>query len=73
MRYPSRIEFFSSGLACTLVFCAMGQVQAYELYADEDSRLNADLLAVFGHFNSRKNYDGTPAGLPGGKVSSSMA
>lgn len=35
---------------------------AVELYADEDSHLNADMLAVWGMFNSRKNYDGTTAG-----------
>ncbi|WP_404821338.1 alginate export family protein [Pseudomonas huaxiensis] len=35
---------------------------AYELYADDDTHLNADMLAVFGMFNSRKNYDGTPGG-----------
>lgn len=35
---------------------------AYELYADEDSHLNADMLAVWGMFNSRKNYDGTSGG-----------
>lgn len=62
MRSLSRMDFFGSGLACTLALCATSQVQAYELYADEDTHLNADLLAVFGHFNSRKNYDGTPGG-----------
>ncbi|MFJ4374698.1 hypothetical protein ACIP1T_19100 [Pseudomonas japonica] len=35
---------------------------AYELYADDDTHLNADMLAVWGMFNSRKNYDGTPGG-----------
>ncbi|WP_412459853.1 hypothetical protein ACK2SD_12460 [Pseudomonas sp. SC11] len=35
---------------------------AYELYADDDSHLNADMLAVWGMFNSRKNYDGTAGG-----------
>ncbi|ATP49609.1 hypothetical protein CR512_09610 [Pseudomonas putida] len=35
---------------------------AYELYADEDSHVNADMLAVWGMFNSRKNYDGTAGG-----------
>lgn len=37
-------------------------VPAYELYADDDSHLNADMLAVWGMFNSRKNYDGTAGG-----------
>ncbi|CAI3806351.1 hypothetical protein DBADOPDK_04073 [Pseudomonas sp. MM223] len=32
------------------------------LYADDDSHLNADMLAVWGMFNSRKNYDGTTGG-----------
>ena len=62
MRSLSRMGFFGSGLACTLAFYAANQVQAYELYADDDTHLNADLLAVFGHFNSRKNYDGRPGG-----------
>ncbi|WP_437882414.1 hypothetical protein [Pseudomonas sp. LRF_L74] len=35
---------------------------AYELYADDDTHLNADMLAVFGLMNSRKNYDGTSGG-----------
>jgi len=38
------------------------QVQAYELYANEDTHLNADFLAVYGLFNSRHNYDGTSGG-----------
>ena len=62
MRSLSRMDFFGSGLACTLALCATSQVQAYELYADEDTHLNADMLAVFGHFNSRKNYDGRSGG-----------
>nr|WP_082056612.1 hypothetical protein [Pseudomonas sp. 10-1B] len=28
----------------------------------DDSHLNADMLAVWGLFNSRKNDDGTPGG-----------
>lgn len=54
-----------SALAGALVLAMLGASQtavAYELYADEDSHLNADLLAVWGMFNSRKNYDGTPGG-----------
>ncbi|GGU54353.1 hypothetical protein GCM10009504_09100 [Pseudomonas laurentiana] len=35
---------------------------AYALYADDDTHLNADFLAVYGLFNSRKNYDGTSGG-----------
>ncbi|WP_426099859.1 MULTISPECIES: hypothetical protein [unclassified Pseudomonas] len=37
-------------------------VQAFELYADDDTRLSGNFLAVYGMFNSRKNYDGTPGG-----------
>ncbi|WP_236213656.1 alginate export family protein [Metapseudomonas otitidis] len=39
-----------------------GQASAYELYTDDDTHLNADVLAVFGWMNSRKNYDGTSGG-----------
>ncbi|MDH1109784.1 alginate export family protein [Pseudomonas otitidis] len=39
-----------------------GQASAYKLYADDDTHLNADVLAVFGWMNSRKNYDGTSGG-----------
>ncbi|WP_236234363.1 alginate export family protein [Pseudomonas tohonis] len=38
-----------------LVACAT-QAGAYELYADEDTHLNADLEAVFGVFHSQENY-----------------
>ncbi|MCV4342906.1 alginate export family protein [Pseudomonas capsici] len=62
MRHVSRIRLFNSGLVCTLTLSAISQVQAYELYADESRHLKADVLAVFGQFNSRKNYDGTPGG-----------
>ncbi|MHC5348329.1 alginate export family protein [Metapseudomonas furukawaii] len=33
-----------------------GQAGAYELYADDDTHLNADLEAVFGLFHSQENY-----------------
>ena len=36
--------------------------QAYALYADDDTHLNADFLAVYGMLNSRHNYDGTAGG-----------
>ncbi|OEC39560.1 hypothetical protein A7D27_18055 [Pseudomonas sp. 1D4] len=36
-----------------------GQASAHEPYADDDTHLNADVLAVFSWMNSRKNYDGT--------------
>ena len=38
-----------------LVACA-SQAGAYELYADEDTHLNADLEAVFGVFHSPVSY-----------------
>ena len=73
MRNPSRHSVFGSTLVCTLVLCAINQAQAYELYSDESRHLNADMIAVFGQFNSRKNYDGTPGDLPGAKVLSNTA
>lgn len=44
------------------VLLAQPSAQAIELYADDESHLNADILAVYGLFNSRKNYDATPDG-----------
>jgi hypothetical protein len=35
---------------------------AYEFYADNDTKVTGNFLAVYGLFNSRKNYDGTPGG-----------
>lgn len=61
MRYPAT-SILSGTLACTLTLCAISQAQAYELYSDESRHLNADMTAVFGMFNSRKNYDGTSGG-----------
>lgn len=49
------------GLGIALMI-ADSSAQAYELYADDDTHLNADFLAVYGMFNSRKNYDGTQGG-----------
>jgi len=40
----------------TLLIGAMGQASAYELYADDDTHLNANLEAAFGLFHSRENY-----------------
>lgn len=42
------------------LFCA--PLQAYTLYKDDQTNLNADVQAVFGMFNSRKNYDGRSGG-----------
>ncbi|SNT12470.1 hypothetical protein SAMN05444352_1251, partial [Pseudomonas japonica] len=50
------------GLALSIALGISVPAQAYELYADDDTHLNADMLAVWGMFNSRKNYDGTPGG-----------
>ncbi|WP_295474613.1 hypothetical protein [uncultured Pseudomonas sp.] len=38
------------------------QAQAVALYSDDDTTLTGNFLAVYGHFNSRKNYDGTSGG-----------
>lgn len=35
---------------------------AHELYSEGETRLNADLTAVFGAMHSRYNYDGRPGG-----------
>jgi hypothetical protein len=52
-----------TALATALALLVNGQAtSAYELYADDDTHLNADMLAVWGMFNSRHNYDGTPGG-----------
>ncbi|MGH8466420.1 MAG: hypothetical protein ACRER5_19960, partial [Pseudomonas sp.] len=39
-----------------LLVAATAQANAYELYADDDSHLNANLEAVFGAFHSEENY-----------------
>lgn len=41
---------------------ATQSIHAYEVYADDQRHLNLDILAVFGAFDSRKNYDGRPSG-----------
>ncbi|MDR2307509.1 MAG: alginate export family protein [Paucimonas sp.] len=52
-----------TALASALALLVHGPASsAYELHADDDSHLNADLLAVWGMFNSRHNYDGRPGG-----------
>ena len=60
-RSPISTLFGLSALAVTVALSSQ-PTAAYELYADDDTHLNADLLAVFGTFNSRKNYDGTSGG-----------
>ena len=40
----------------------VGKVQAIELYSDADTRVTGNFLAVYGMFNSPKNYDGRSGG-----------
>ena len=47
------------GLAFALL---AGHAQAVELYADADSKVTGNFLAVYGLFNSPKNYDGRSGG-----------
>lgn len=47
---------------CLALLLAQQSAMALELYADDDTHLNADILAVFGAFDSRRNYDATPGG-----------
>ncbi|WGK88107.1 alginate export family protein [Pseudomonas migulae] len=49
------------GLGIALLI-AGSSAQAYELYADDDTKVTGNFLAVYGLFNSRKNYDGTSGG-----------
>ncbi|MHA6195737.1 alginate export family protein [Pseudomonas wadenswilerensis] len=58
-----RLLPLARAVGLSLVTLAAAQpALAYELYADDDTHLNADMLAVWGMFNSRKNYDGTTGG-----------
>lgn len=52
----------SNCVALVFTLSGVASAQAYEFYADGDTHLNADMLAVFGLMNSRKRYDGTPGG-----------
>jgi len=56
-----RTQSLAVGLGIALLI-GHSPARAYELYADEDTHLNADFLAVYGLFNSRHNYDGTAGG-----------
>jgi len=56
------IRLTGSGVALSLAIGLASPAGAVELYSDDDSHLNADVLAVFGMLNSRKNYDGTRGG-----------
>lgn len=63
MGYPIRLLPLAQAVALSVALLGASQAaSAYELYADDDTHLNADMLAVFGWMNSRKNYDGTPGG-----------
>jgi hypothetical protein len=62
MKHQTFSRAFGSGLTLALAIGMASQAQAYELYADEDTHLNVDILAVYGLMNSRKNYDGTAGG-----------
>lgn len=44
------------------VLGAVPSAQAYEFYNQGETKLNADFLAVYGWFNSRKSYDGSSGG-----------
>lgn len=62
MKKSKRGKVVSGGLALTFIISGITNAQAYEIYADEDTHLNADMLSIFGWMNSRKNYDGTQGG-----------
>lgn len=63
MGYPIRLVPLAQAVGLSVAMLSASQAaNAYELYADDDTHLNADMLAVFGWMNSRKNYDGTPGG-----------
>ena len=63
MGHPIRLHRLAQAIALGAALLAASQgARAYEFYADDDTHLNADLLAVYGMMNSRKNYDGTPGG-----------
>jgi len=49
------------GLGVALLI-AESSAHAVELYADEDTKVTGNFLAVYGMFNSRKNYEGSPGG-----------
>ncbi|MGU9857333.1 hypothetical protein [Pseudomonas sp. LF245] len=63
MGHTSTTRSLSIAVALGLASAACAQAaQAYELYADSDTHINGNFLAVYGLFNSRKNYDGTTGG-----------
>ncbi|SNY97797.1 hypothetical protein [Halomonas sp. hl-4] len=52
----------NGALALTIAIGQVGQAQAYELSSSAEGAINADLLAVHGWMDSRKNYDGREGG-----------
>lgn len=54
--------------AIALAVCAAPYASAYELYADDDSHLNASVEAVIGVFHSQENY-----GMTGQKAEGSSS
>lgn len=59
MRHMFRSCGFVAGMA---VMSFQHQAGAVALYSSDDTHLNADILAVYGFFNSRKNYVGGAGG-----------
>lgn len=58
-----RSTSISAAVALAVSVLGAGQsVQAYEFYNQGETKLNADFLAVYGWFNSRKSYDGSNGG-----------
>lgn len=54
------------GLSAAAILVAGTQsVSAYQLYADDQTHINADLLAVFGAFHSEENYAASGTLSPG--------
>lgn len=59
----SRYTSISAAVALSVgVLGAAQSVQAYEFYNQGETKLNADMLAVYSWFNSRKSYDGNTGG-----------
>jgi hypothetical protein len=62
MHQERRCLSISKAVCLAVAALAAGQSQAYELYKQGETQLNADFLAVYGWFNSRKSYDGGSGG-----------
>jgi len=59
----SRYLSISAAVAFSVgVLGAVPPAQAYEFYNQGETKLNADMLAVYSLFNSRKRYDGKTGG-----------